>query len=210
MLDTGSPSARRWTFVDPSDPKALGFRAPSPHGGAWAVEHDPTATAAHSLSNRIGDAEAHPATLVASDVRARDIRAVTRCKVTVGDGGCGVVFRFRDDRNHHIARVDVTGRRVVLAVVTDGAERELASVPAQVDRGIWQELVVEVRGDRLRAICNGRDIVETEHHAAAIAGSVGLGVPAKTEAYFDELAVDILPASAQALEVLPILGAKKG
>jgi hypothetical protein len=53
-------------------------------------------------------------------------------------------------------------------------------------------------------------VVEVVDHTPAIAGGVGLWAPAASEAYFDELAVDVLPASAQALEILPLVGAKCG
>ncbi len=62
-----------------------------------------------------------------------------------------------------------------------------------------------VRTAPLKAFLNDRDVVEGTASAPATAGHVGLWVPATGEAYFDELAIDVVPAASPALAVLPIL-----
>ena len=116
------------------------------------------------------------------------------------------MFRYRDARDHHVVRLDFTGRRLVIARVVGGEEHELGSVAARIDGAVWQEISVQARGDRIRATCNNRDVLEVVDHAAALPGSVGLWAPSAAEAYFDELSVETLPASPQALEILPVLG----
>jgi hypothetical protein len=64
---------------------------------------------------------------------------------------------------------------------------------------------VEARGDRIRVSCNGRDVVAVSDPTPAHVGTVGLWAPSAAEVYFDELVVETLPASAQSLEVLPLL-----
>lgn len=211
----GSSSLRRWTFLeDTSDPAALGFAAlatDASRAGEWLLADHDTATGARALVNRAGEEAAPPATLLVGSVHARDVRAATRCKVAVPEGdGCGLVFRYRDIDDHHLVRLDFTGRRLVIARVAGGVERELGAVPARVDGAVWQEIAVYARGDRIRATCNGRDVLDVTDPTAAIPGSVGLWAPAVAEAYFDELSVETLPASPQALEILPILGKTSG
>jgi hypothetical protein len=199
----GSTSARhRWTFLGDATLDALGFRVGAARGGTWTVEPDRIATGARALVNRVGDSDAPPATLVTSLVRARDLRALTRCRVSEG-GACGLVFRYLDDRTHHLARLEAG--RVVLARVRAGGEHILAISERDVATGIWHELSVEARGDAIRVSWNGQTVVDVHDPLAAPAGAVGLWAPAGSEAYFDELAVEVLPASPQAVEVLPFL-----
>ena len=204
-----SPARHRWRFLDEtSDPGTLGFRIGVGHGGTWALEQHETATGARALVNRIGDPSAPPAILLAGSLRARDVRASTRCKVATAMAGdaCGIVFRVLDDKNHHVARLDVAARRIVVAVVAGGGERVLGATSARIESGVWQELSVEARGDRIRVSSNGRDVIDVADATPAHFGSVGLWAPAAAEVYFDELVVETLPAAPQALEVLPLLG----
>lgn len=204
VLERDASAARRWPFVDPSEPVALGFRVVGERSGTWLVEEHSTATGAHALANRAGDQGSPPATLIAHAIQAKDLEAATRCKVTTDRDGsaCGIVFRFQDDANHHLARLDFEQRRLVVSIVSSGVEQVLGAAPARIVPGTWQELRVEARGERLRASCNGRDVVDVSTAGGATPGQVGLWVPATGEAYFDELAIDVLPAAGPALAVL--------
>jgi len=211
FFDHGGVAKKRWTFLEETtDPSAVGFAAlagDASRAGAWLLADHDTATGARALVNRPGEDAAPPATLLVGSVTTRDVKAGTRCKVAVPEGeGCGLVFRYRDARDHHVVRLDFTGRRLVIARVVGGEEHELGSVAARVDGAVWQEISVQARGDRIRATCNNRDVLEVVDPLAALPGSVGLWAPSAAEAYFDELSVETLPASPQALEILPVLG----
>lgn len=199
--DAAAP--QRWTFLDDTtDPGGLGLKTRA-GGGAWTVEPHGAATGARALVNHAASASEAPALLLAGAVRTRDVRASTRCKVGTAPGGdaCGIVFRVLDEQNHHVARLDVAGRRLVIAVVSDGEERVLGETAAHVEREVWQELTLEARGDRIRASCNGRDAVEVTDLMTERLGGVGLWAPAAAEAYFDELAIEALPPVPHGLEV---------
>lgn len=211
FFDHGGVAKKRWTFLEETtDPSAVGFAAlagDASRAGAWLLADHDTATGARALVNRPGEDAAPPATLLVGSVTTRDVKAGTRCKVAIPEGeGCGLVFRYRDARDHHVVRLDFTGRRLVIARVVGGEEHELGSVAARVDGAVWQEISVQARGDRIRATCNNRDVLEVVDPLAALPGSVGLWAPSAAEAYFDELSVETLPASPQALEILPVLG----
>ncbi|MBS2016660.1 MAG: hypothetical protein JST00_27500 [Deltaproteobacteria bacterium] len=221
LLARGAPTRLTWTFLEETtDPTALGFaaRAGAARAGEWLLADLGTATGARALVNRAGDATAPPATLLVGSVHTRDVRATTRCKVgtaeesaSAGEGrattdGCGLVFRYRGERDHHVARLDFSRRRLVVARVTAGKEHELGAVPARIDGSVWQELDIVVQGDRVRAVCNRRDVVDVVDPVAVLPGAIGLWAPSASEAHFDELSVESLAASPQALEMLPLLG----
>lgn len=204
---TSHGASHSWTFLDDAgDPESLGFRMSNDRSGAWAVEEHQTATGARALVNRAGETDAPPSTLVASAIAARDVRIATRCKVTDGAAkACGAVFRWVDQANYHVARIDLETRQLVIATVRNNEEHVLTTKPARVEAGVWQQLSVEARGDHIRVACNGRDVVEVIDPMPGRVGSGGLWAPAGAEVYFDELAVDTLAATPHSLEVLPLL-----
>ncbi len=204
-----APTSRlvRWRFLDvASDTSSLGLTTTRAGGGTWAVEHHPEATGARALVNRVGEPGAGPAILLARETSARDLRAATRCKVSAdaaAEAACGLVFGYRDEANYGLARLDVARRKLVIATVRGGIERELAGAEADVVKGVWHELVAEVHGGDVRASCDGRFVVEARGAASPI-GKAGVWVPAATEAFFDELALDMHPTN-EVLDIVPIL-----
>jgi hypothetical protein len=182
-----APTKQRWTFLDDS------FAT----GDAWSIEHHEAATGGRALSK---DAGGSSAVLVATSTPARDVRAMTRCKAQ-GEG-CGLAFRVADDRTFTVARV--AGNRVELVRVDDGKEHVLGSKTiASGAAGVWQELAVEARGDSVRVAVNGAHTLDVHDPRPAVAGGVGLWAPAR--AWFDELSIETLSTSPQAIEVLPFL-----
>lgn len=193
---------QRWTFVDTATPAELGLTPRVEAAGGWTLEDHPVATGGRAMVNHEGDPGSSPAILLVSGTRARDVRAMTRCK---GEG-CGIAFRVVDERSYTLARIDASSSRIELVVVKDGIERVIAGAPVTGAREAWQELAIEVHGDIVRVASNGRRVLETTNTEPGAHGGVGLWSPAASRAYFDELVVEPLPASPQALEVLPLLG----
>lgn len=207
----GSAPARRqhrWTFLEEaSDPTDLGFRVAAEGAGVWVVDEHAEATGARALVNLAGAPGEGPATAVVDRLSPRDLQALTRCKVSPEhpDQACGVVFRYRDARNHYVARADAADSAVILSAVVDGVERPLQRAAVEVRPSVWQELVVHARGERLVVDWNGLRVIDVRDLGLLAPGAVGLWAPAECVAYFDELAVNTLPSSPGAHEILPFL-----
>lgn len=179
-----APAKRRWTFIDDS------FDT----GETWTIEHHAAATGGRALSKEASS----PARLVATTSPSRDVRAMTRCRAEQGDG-CGLAFRIADERNYSVVRV--VGERVELARLEAGKESVLASSALPPGGAqVWQELTLEARGDIVRVAVNG--VRGIDHHDVQPAVA---GVWAPARAWFDELTIETLSASPQAVEVLPFL-----
>jgi hypothetical protein len=203
-----SASKLRWRFLGAEAALAsLDLRAHVDGSGEWTIEDHSEATGARALVNGAGDPARGPSLLVATKAFTRDLRAVTRCKVAAEQPAraCGVVFRFVDDANYHAARLDAAGGVLVIARVSQGREQILGTQVAAASPGVWQELALEARGDRIRLSWNGAAPLDVIDVAPAFAGGAGLWAPAAGVSYFDDLAVDLLPATAQAFELLPLL-----
>lgn len=200
LLGEGPRAQRRWTFADAhASLDAAGLRAGDPRSGPWTLEEDDRATGARAVVNRAGEGDAPAATLLATGLRARDVRVLTRCRVRPArspdaDASCGLVLRH-DGGDHVSARFDAAAGRVVLASVIAGRETVLGVVPATVGASAWQEIAASARGDVFVVWWNGRRVLEARVPRAPRVGDVGLWAPASAEAAFDELLVETLPAS---------------
>jgi hypothetical protein len=194
---TPTPTPRqRWTFVEPPASAATGLEARGAGSGAWEVLDDPHATGARALVNRAGDPLAAPALMLAGASWTRDLRAVTRCKVSPDEDAqaCGVVFRHRDDANYLSARVDTAQGALVVSATVAGEERVLGRHEVTAPAGVWQELALEVRAGRIRLTWNGQAALDVTDDGPARAGAVGLWAPSAGVSTFDELSVEPLPA----------------
>ncbi len=197
-------SARRWSFTEQgSSVHDLGLATPTELAGAWQLEDHEHATGGRALVNAAGVADGPPA-LAVSDMRARDVRAATRCKVAADGTACGLVFRFHDAERFYVARADQASREVSLGVVVDGVERRIAHVPSDVS-GAWQELAIEARAAELSVTWNGKRVIAVRDATLRDSGKVGLWAPSASVALFDELTVETLPVELHPLELVPVL-----
>lgn len=205
-----APARQSWTFTEQAaSPADLGLATPVDRAGPWSLEDHEHATGGRALVNRAGAPDERPALAVATSLRARDLRAATRCKVASAASACGLVFRYRDERNHYIARIDGASATVSLAAVVDGAERLVSARAIDASPGAWHQLGVEARGDHLVVTWNGRDAIDARDGALPGEGAIGLWVPAAGVALFDELTVEPLPVRSDLLDLAPLLGNKK-
>lgn len=218
--DDGAASTKgHWTFLDTASLAELGLVAHDERGGVWGLEDHETATGGRALANQRGEAGASPAVLVAIEPRARDVRALTRCKIApagnaaVTAASCGVVFRFVDVRNYWIVRADATASSIDVATVSGGRERVARqfSLPEALRVGEWIELGIEARGDMVKVTLDGRAALIAEAATVpAASGAVGLWAPADATVFFDHFTIETLTATPRALEILPLLGKRPG
>jgi len=196
---------RTWLFLDDVEHvAALGLHAGDERAGVWRLEHHQNATGRRALVNHQGDADASPATAVWKGSVSSDVLVRTRCTVarTGREQACGVVFGWKSERDHWIARVDVAGSVVAVGVVEDGVERVLATAPISTTDVPWHEIVVTTQGDRIVVDHDGGAQIEVVDVAARRRGGVGLWAPAATTAYFDELTVQSLDRSYDLLDAV--------
>lgn len=199
------PARQHWTFTENANTEAIGLSPSALERGTWTLEEHEAATGARALVNREGE-EGAAATLVGARW-LRDMTAVTRCKTASGHAaeGCGIVFRFRDDANYEVVRIDTWTHEAIFESVTGGVVHEHARVPADASPGVWHELEVVAAAGLVKVGWNGRPLLRAPEKSPAVSGRVGLWSPALGVTWFDELTVEPLPDAARPLEILPFV-----
>ena len=156
--------------------------------GEWAVGAEPDAPSPPHALCQMGTAK-YPAVRLGDKVYT-DLVATVRFKPVSGkdDQAAGLIFRVQDKDNYYILRANALENNVVLFRYAGGSRSTITEGSAKVLSGQWQELKLEVDGNRFRGFLNGQLVVTATDDAFA-AGGVGLWTKADSITRFDNFRV---------------------
>jgi hypothetical protein len=181
---TAPAGGTRWSFDgDAAGGLPAGAGAFS---GAWAVRAEADAPTPPNALCQTGNAE-FPALSLGSAVYG-DVIVTARVKPISGksDQAAGLIFRVQDKDNYYILRANALENNVNLYKYAGGTRSGIKNGSAKVENGRWQELRVEVTGDRIRGFFNGQLVVEATDDTYQ-AGQVGLWTKADSVTCFDDV-----------------------
>lgn len=156
--------------------------------GSWVVRAEADAPSTPNALCQVGNAE-FPAIALGNGVYG-DVTITIRFKPISGkvDQAAGVISRVQDKDNYYIIRANVLETNVNLYKYAGGRRSGIKDGGATVANGQWQELRLEVSGDRLRGFLNGHLVVEA-NDSTYKAGRVGLWTKADSVTCFDDVVV---------------------
>ncbi len=123
-----------------------------------------------------------------------DVWVSVRCKPMSGKTAeaCGLVFRYRDHDTYYVARASAGEDNIRLYCVLEGKAHQFAGWNGIVSPGVWHELAVEARADKLAVFWNGHPVLKAHDAGIGDAGKVGLWTNADSVTAFDDLMVEPL------------------
>jgi hypothetical protein len=83
------------------------------------------------------------------------------------------VWRYQDEDNYYIARVNPLENSFRVYKVIDGQRTQLATADVTAAAGEWHSIRIEHRGNRIRASLNGRRYLDVTDDAIGKAGRIG-------------------------------------
>ncbi|KAB0670472.1 DUF1080 domain-containing protein [Oryzomonas sagensis] len=180
-------TASQWTF-DREQAGKLPAGA-TVFAGKWAVRGEPGAPSAPNALCQTGYSD-YPALSLGDKVYG-DVTIATQFKAISGSGdrAAGIIFRIRDKDNYYILRANALEDNVNIYTYAGGRRRSVREGSAKVPSGTWQELRVEVRGNRIRGFLNNKQVVEAIDDTFK-AGKVGLWTKADSVTCFDNVRVN--------------------
>jgi hypothetical protein len=157
--------------------------------GNWAVRAESDAPGSPHALCQTGYAD-YPA-LSLSDKVYSDVTVTTRFKPVSGssDRAAGIIFRIQDKDNYYILRANALEDNVNIYKYVGGWRSAIQESSAKVPSGTWQELRVEVRGNRIRGFLNGKQVVEATDDTFK-AGKIGLWTKADSVTCFVNVQVN--------------------
>ena len=174
-----------WTFD--TDPTGVPPGAES-FGGNWVVRPEPDAPSPPNVLCQTATAP-FPA-LCLSDSVYTDVELSVQFKPLSGqeDQAAGIIFRVQDGDNYYIFRANALENNVMFFLYASGRRSILMRRAVRVPPGRWQELKVEIIGNRFRGFLDGQPVMEATDDCYP-AGRVGLWTKADSITCFDNVRV---------------------
>jgi hypothetical protein len=135
-----------------------------------------------------------------------DFSFSTRFKIVSGEVEqmAGVAFRLQDEKNYYYIRANAKDQNMAFFRYVEGELIGPVSAPADVKKTEWNQLTVECRGNRLRALLNDREVIPwTEPNLVPFpdgsskgvfsSGKVAFWTKADSVVYFADARIDFTP-----------------
>jgi hypothetical protein len=174
-------------------------------GSVWKVLEDKSAPAGPKVL--VQTSSAGPRSLfnlcVADATQYTDLDLTVALKALGGkiDQGGGPAWRYRDEDNYYVARLNPLEANYRVYKVVKGKRTELASADLQKKEslaGQWHTIRIIQRGGRIRCCLDGKLRLELKDDTFRGAGKVGLWTKADAVTAFDKLSVAaVAPAASR-------------
>lgn len=124
-----------------------------------------------------------------------DFTFTTRFKTVRGrrERMAGVVFRLQDERNFYVVRASSLGNTFRFYKVVDGQRGPLLGPEVEIPSGVWHELTVECRGNQIRCLLNGRELIPPLTDPSFVRGRIGFWTKSDSVSYFADARVIYTP-----------------
>ena len=163
-------------------------------GSVWKVLEDTSApSGAKVLAQTSGEGPRRLFNLcVANETKYTDVEITVRMKPVKGkvDQGGGPVWRYLDDNNYYICRMNPLEDNFRIYKVIAGKRIQLANLDVKADAGKWHKIGVVMRGDKIVCTINGMHL-DVRDASITKAGKIGLWTKADAVSNFDDLSVSV-------------------
>jgi hypothetical protein len=126
---------------------------------------------------------------VAEDTKYKDVELSVSFKAVAGDSdqGGGFVWRYQDNNNYYICRMNPLEDNYRVYHVVNGKRVQIGGKEGiKIPVGEWHKLKVEVKGNKMEGYLDGNKIWEVTDDTFKEAGKVGLWSKADAQSHFDE------------------------
>src|SRR5712691_4983157 len=164
-------------------------------GSIWKVVEDDTTPSKSGYA--LAQTAESPSSLfnvcVLEDSNYKDVELIVSFKAVAGkkDQGGGFVWRYQDNNNYYICRMNPLEDNYRVYKVVNGKRSQLGGKEGiKIPTGEWHKLKVEVKGNKMKGYLDGQKIWEITDDTYKSAGKVGLWSKADAQSHFDEFKVE--------------------
>ena len=120
---------------------------------------------------------------------ARDLDISVKVRADSGkeDQGGGLVWRYKDENNYYICRLNPLESNYRVYKVVDGKRVQLQSADVPSETGRWYTLRATMMGRQITCYLDGREMLSVADEALPAAGQIGLWTKADAATSFDDL-----------------------
>ena len=124
--------------------------------------------------------------LVFDDETFGDFTLTTRFKIVSGtvEQMAGIAFRLQDEKNYYYVRASSLGNTFRFLKLVNGERSAPIGPEVAIASGIWHELAIECKGNRIRCLLNGKELIPPLSDNSFSAGKFGFWTKSDSVAYF--------------------------
>ena len=194
---------------DPLNQTPAGFRsiiAGSGNPGEWKVIMDevspqlrpftemaPVVTKRPVLAQLSRDpADEHFPILVYDNDTFGDFTLTTKIKMVDGEKErmAGIAFRLQDEKNYYVVRASSLGNTFRFYKVVNGERGKLHGPDVSIPPGTWHELQVECKGNQIRCLLNGKELIPPLMDYSFTSGKIGFWTKSDSVSYFTDTKIN--------------------
>jgi hypothetical protein len=159
-------------------------------GSVWKVVADSTAPSKSGFA--LAQTAESPSSMfnvcVAEDTKYKDVELSVSFKAIAGkrDQGGGFVWRYQDNNNYYICRMNPLEDNYRVYKVVDGKRSaEFQDETVKVPLNEWHTLKVKMEGNHIECYLDGKKYLDVKDDSIKGAGKVGLWTKADAQTHFD-------------------------
>jgi hypothetical protein len=158
----------------------------------WRIVEDKTAPGGPLV---LAQTSANPGSTfnlcVVEEGKYKDVDMSVSFKAVEGnqDRGGGLVWRFQDNNNYYIVRMNPLEDNFRVYKVVGGKRIELQSADVKAVSNKWHTIRVVHKGNKIQCYLNGKMLLEVTDDTFQQAGKIGLWTKADAQTYFSDLQI---------------------
>ncbi len=162
-------------------------------GSVWEIREDASAPAGpKTLVQTSAEGPKALFNLCVTDgPRSADVELSVSLKSLAGDidTGGGLLWRYQDENNYYVARLNPNEENFRLYKVVNGIRKQLATAESDAAEGKWHTMRIVHRGGAIQCHLNGKLLLEATDTEISKPGKIGLWTKADAVTAFDALSV---------------------
>ncbi|HWI58516.1 MAG TPA: family 16 glycoside hydrolase [Bacillota bacterium] len=124
-----------------------------------------------------------------------DFTLTTRFKTVRGvmEQMAGIAFRIQNETNYYVVRASSLGNTFRFYKVVDGVRGTIIGPNVSIPSGVWHELTVECKGNQIRCLLNGKEVIPPLTDSSFTTGKIGFWTKSDSVSYFTDTKVVYTP-----------------
>ncbi len=125
----------------------------------------------------------------------RDFTLTTRFKTERGamERMAGIAFRIQDETNYYVVRASSIGNTFRFYKVVNGQRGTIIGPEIPIPSGVWHEMTVECKGNQIRCLLDGKELIPTLVDSSFNSGKIGFWTKSDSVSYFAETKITYTP-----------------
>ena len=107
-----------------------------------------------------------------------------KCVRGITEQMAGVAFRIQDDKNYYLVRASSIGNNIRFYKFVDGERSAPIGPEIELPNKTWHELTVTCKGNQIRVLLNGKEVIPTLTDSSFANGKIGFWTKSDSVSYF--------------------------